>query len=943
MVGRRAGHDDAGPGTVTDVVHHNLRVPLSSFVGRDDEMEKVTKLLAGSRLVTLTGMPGIGKTRLALGVANNLVAAYDDGVWLVELAPITDPGLLLRSVASTLCLHESPGCCLTDALVDHLQSRHVLLVLDNCEHILTPAAELVSTLLGLCSGLTVLATSREPLAIPGEVAWQVPALSVPNLYNDAPPDALAGYAAVRLFLDRAADARSQATVAPETLPVIAHICRRLDGIALAIELAAARVEVLSPAEIADRLDDRFRLLTAGNRIALPRHQTLLAALDWSHDLLSAGERVLLRRMSAFAGSFPIDAAEAVCDDGEVEKPAVLDQLARLVMRSLVVAETLGIETRYRLLETIRAYAHDRLVDADEEAWTNARLARWCVDLAERAEPELTGPNQQQWFDRLEADHDNIRCSLEWALANDEPEVALRLAGALVLFWRIRGHMSEGRHWLALALVASPAAPDDLRAKAAWGSGFLSCMVGDSDVAIPLLDESLSLWEHLGDDQGRARSLLLLGNCWQYRDADAGLRLLQESIVLARRAGDLWCLAHGLALCGLEHAYRNDLEAARPCFEECLVAAREADDKQGLRAGLIGLGSVALRQGDYESAGVILQEALLVAVDLGEDYGKATVLRYLGELAIGRGGYEGADPLLREALHLTRKLGDPTTIVQPLTLLGRLSVVRGELAEARQHLEEAMSLMPQTAGRYGPAVMGLAELVWAEGDVLAARALFEEALSIGQAGGDKGGSAQALHALGTMFRSENDDERAASLYQEALRLRWAIPNSCGIAASIEAVGGLEARGGRLHHAGRLFAAAQAIRDRTGCARPPLDMASYEADLILVREGLGLEAMQLSWAEGQSLTDGDAVAAASMGRGRRVRPSSGWASLTNAERQVVSLVAEGLTNPEIATRLFVSLGTVKAHLSHVFAKLGVAERRELGREFWRRHESSAAAKR
>jgi len=926
--------------TVDDVAH-NLPVALSSFVGRDDEVEEVGKLLGESRLLTLTGMAGIGKTRLALEVASHVQSDYPDGAWLVELAPLADPAVLPRAVAAALSVRESPGRTVTEGLVAHLRDRCLLLVLDNCEHLLGPAAELADTLLGACAELTVLATSREPLAIPGEVAWQVPALAVPDPGGDAPPEALAGYAAVRLFLDRAADNRSRTPIAPEALAVVAHICCRLDGIALAIELAAARAGVLSLGEIADRLDDRFGLLTAGSRIALPRHQTLLAALDWSHELLSVGERVLLRRLSVFAGGFTLGAVEAVCSGDEVARPVVLDLLARLVMRSLVVAETTGTQTRYRLLETIRAYAHDRLVEAGEQTWACSRHARWCVELAERAEPELTGPDQQPWLDRLEADHENLRGSLEWAIDQDDPEVGLRLAGALVLFWRIRGYISEGRMWLDQVVGAGAGGPAPLRAKAVWGAGFLAHMMGDSEVAIPLLEESLSLWTQLDDDQGRARALLLLGNCWQYRDPPTALELLRESIVLARRAGDLWCLAHGLALCGLEHAYRNDLDAARPYFEECLVAARQADDKQGLRAGLIGLGSVALRQGDYTSAEILLREALAVAVELGEDYGRAIGLRYLGEVAIGIGDYGRAAELLDEALVLTREMGDPSTIVQPLTLLGRLEAVRGEVAAARRHFEEALALAPPTAGRYGPAVHGLAELAWAEGDARRARALFEEALALAQASGDKGGSAQALHGLGNLARAEGDGESAASLHQQALQLHRAIRNSCGIAASLEAVAGLAVRGGRVEHAARLLAAAQAIRDRTGCARPPVDAECYAEDMALVREGLGPEAMRAAWAEGEGLTVDEAVAAASRGRGRRVRPSSGWASLTNAEQQVVALVAEGLTNPEIAARLFVSLGTVKAHLSHVFAKLGLTERRELGREFRRRQDQPTAA--
>ncbi len=899
-------------------------------MGRGKELAEFGGLLERSRLLTLTGAPGIGKSRLALEGASGLTGRYRDGSRIVELAAVSDPALIPRAMASVLSVQEVPGRTLADAILAHLGKRQLLLLLDNCEHLVSACANLVASLLNGCPQLSIVVTSREPLAITGEHVWQVPPLAVPDLDDALTPEALLDCGAGRMFVERASAVQLGFDLSAEHARPVADIVWRLDGIPLAIELAAARVEMLTPAEIAAGLDHRFDLLTRGSRSDLPRHQTLQAALDWSHDLLGASERALLRRLSVFTGGFCLDACEGICAGGEVgDEEEVFHLLARLVAKSLVLADTANSRGRYRLLETIRAYAGDRLEQSGEAGSSREAHARFYLALAERAEPELTGPSQTEWFERLDTEHDNLRSALKWSLFHGQTEWALRLAGVLILFWRVRCHFSEGRDLLEAVLSASDGEAPGLRAKALWGAGFLTFMAGDPERAAPVLEESLSGFRELGDVQGSARALLILANTKQCLKDPSVLSLLEESAAQARGVGDPWCLAHALAVAGLEYARRGELPAARPLFEECLAVAREAEDKQGLRIGLIGLGSVALGQGDYRTAESALAEAVAMTGELGEQYGEGIALRDLGQVALGRGDYGRARELLDQALTRLEELGEPSAVLGPLLLLARVAHAEGDRPQARLLFDKALA----SAGGAPPVVAlpWMGELAAEDGDPSTARRLFEEARERAGAQGDNASLPQALHGLGHLARVAGDVTRAAALHSEALELQRQMGDAPRIAASLEAVGGLAAAGDRHQHAARLLGAAKALRDRGGYARAPWEASRYEADVAAVRRALSAEELEVAFVQGAELSIEEAVAQASKGRGRRGRPTSGWPSLTETEERVAALVAEGLTNPEIAERLFITPGTVKVHVSHIFTKLGMTGRRQLAREF------------
>ena len=533
--------------------HHNLSAARTSFVGREREMLEVKRALAMTRLLTLIGAGGSGKTRLALEVARELVAVYRDGVWLVELASLSDPQLLAQEVAETLGVQESTDRPLRDALVHVLRGKEMLLVLDNCEHVVEEAAKLASDLLDSCPSLRIMATSREALSVAGEVRWVVPTLSVPDSRRSHTVGELVGSEAVRLFAERASDGRPGFALVPENARTVAEICRRLDGVPLAIELAAARVTALSVAQICERLDDSLGLLTGGGRTRTARQQTLRATMDWSHELLDKPERAVFRRLSVFAGGWALGAAEAVSVGREVEEGDVLDLLSALVDRSLVVAEaTEDGGMRYGMLEPVRQYALEKLGESGEAERVRRRHVECFLALAQEAAPELWGPTQEVWLERLEPEHDNMRAALSWTLARGDTEPGLRLAGALWPFWYARGHYAEGRRWLEEALSAGALASPAARARALEGLSWLANEQGDTDKAEAAAEEGLKL-------------------C-----AEAGV------------GGNLAASLRGLL--GDVAKTRGDFELAEQLFEECLGLYREAGNKAGVTWGIGGLGT-----------------------------------------------------------------------------------------------------------------------------------------------------------------------------------------------------------------------------------------------------------------------------------------------------------------------------------------------------------------
>ncbi|MGH2397248.1 MAG: ATP-binding protein, partial [bacterium] len=502
--------DSFPPLRTLSVLPNNLPFQLTSFVGRLRQMDEIRQLLARHRLVTLTGIGGCGKTRLALQVAADDAEAFLHGVWLIDLNSITTGDLVLPTVVTTLQVREQPGRMLEATLVDFLQEKQLLLVLDNCEHLLDACAGVAHALLRRAPKLHILATSREPLRIQGEQRYEVPPLELPDLTAGRSSTQLTASEAVQLFVERAVLGQHRFALTDRNAQSVAQIVARLDGIPLAIELAAAKVKLLSTAQIAERLNDRFGLLAGGSRTALGRQQTLRAMIDWSYELLSESERLLLRRLSVFAGGFTLEAAEAIVAGVEIARHDFLDLLGRLVDKSLVIVDPAHGSRRYRLLDTMREYAKERLTAAGEVGPLRNAHRDWYLAFAQKAESSLDEPNQI-WLNRLEADHDNLRAAIEYSLATDDAEGALRLGTALWRFWHVRGHWTEGRQRLEAAISAATRAQPSLRARALHAAGMLAQRQGDYERATTLSEESLTLQQTLGDAHGIATSLTTLGN------------------------------------------------------------------------------------------------------------------------------------------------------------------------------------------------------------------------------------------------------------------------------------------------------------------------------------------------------------------------------------------------------------------------------------------------
>jgi predicted ATPase/DNA-binding CsgD family transcriptional regulator len=635
---------------------------LTSFVGRERETSELAALLAGgTRLLTLTGPGGTGKTRLALEAAAEVVERFEDGVWWVELAPISTPDLVPQAVAQVLNVFEGPGRSLTEALADDLRELEIMLVLDNCEHLIDACARLAEALLHACPTLRILATSRELLGIAGERNFPVPPLSLPEAERLSAFENPAGYEAIRLFVDRAQAVVPGFELTEHNAPAVANLCRRLDGIPLAIELAAARVKALTVEQISSRLEGSFALLTGGSRTAMARQRTLRAAIDWSHDLLSEEEKILFRRLSVCSGGFTLDAAEAICAGEDIEPEEVLDLLSGLMAKSLLIVEERDGTARYRLLEIVGQYGREKLEDSGETELVRERHARFYLALAEAAETELR--EQEAWLRRLETEHANFRAALSWALDRPEgqtegrAELGLRLAASLAQgrFWKAYGQ-GEGRRWLERGLVEIGASANkSVRAKALSQAGYLAIYQRSATLA----GESMALYKELGDEKGIATSLFHLGQMAVHRgDQELARALRLEAEDLRKVLVDRQSVGLLILFSGMVYQQDGDLDRAEALYEEGLALNRQLGDLRGTAMCLNGLGVSALERVDTERAAAFYEEDIRMLRQLKDKTGTAYGLRGMACVAALRGDAARAARLWGAAEALGESIGLP---------------------------------------------------------------------------------------------------------------------------------------------------------------------------------------------------------------------------------------------------------------------------------------------
>lgn len=699
------------PLNTIDVIPNNLPLQLTSFIGREPEIAQVMELITQTRLLTLIGSGGSGKTRLALQVAANILERYPDGVWLVELASLSDPTLLMQTISAVLGIREQTGKPSLTALTEFVCDKDILLLLDNCEHMIEACAQTVDSLLHTCPNICLMATSREQLGIEGEHIFYVPSLELPSLVPTSSVDEIAQSEAVRLLYDRAIAIQPSFTLNKKNSYAVTQICHRLDGIPLAIELAAARFRMLSPEQIATRLDDRFRLLTTGSRTALPRHQTLSALIDWSHDLLSEEEHAIFRRLSVFSGGWTLEAAEAVCSlesdlDPKIQSEEVLDLLSSLAGKSLVIVDEQDGETRYRMLKTIRAYALTRLRETKEEEPIRREHINYFLALAELVEPELFGDQHARWDRKLEMEQDNVRGALAWALTKESSDMdagaGTLLAGTMFMYWYTHGYLNEGRRWLDLALDRFQGRTK-ARAKALSGSGSLAWQQGDYPEARSSFEESIQLWSELGIDDGLAEAQHFCGHLeFDQRNYDQAKELFAESLNYYQQMGDTQRTLTLTSDMGLVAYHLGDYDSARESFEEALLRWREQENKEAVADVLNRLGDLARVDGDYGKARSYYENSLELFRTMNAKLGIASGLHKLGQVARSQSDIERARGLFVESLILQQEAGNKQGIIECLTGMAGLELANEELERAAMIFGATEALLDALGAPLAPA-------------------------------------------------------------------------------------------------------------------------------------------------------------------------------------------------------------------------------------------------
>ena len=894
----------------------------------------------GSRLVTLIGDPGVGKSRLARELAARGLPG-NGGAYLVRLARVEDERPVTQAIVLALAIGEDRGRGAATSVRAQMRDRPLLLVLDDCERVRDGCAGLARSLLAACTKLTVLATSREPLAVPGERLWRVPPLAIPAPGEDR-LEALEGSDAVALFCDRAAAATGAGagagagagfSLTSETASDVAEACRSLEGNPLATELAAAWVGELTPTRILEGLQERIRLGRADCGARGKRGlRSPESAILWSFELLSEPQKLVLGRLSALPGGITLEAARAACGGGGVAASNVFDLLAGLLDRSLVAVEATGGDARYRLPEAISELASERLAEAGGEDVAWARFAAWCLALCERAEPALAGPSPQEWLERLAAERDNVRAAIEHSLGGGRAELALRTAGAMAGFWRLRGYLREGASLLERCLAAATDAPAPARAKACCALGALAAELGDLAAARARGEESLRLAEQSREPAAIARSLELLGSAIMYQgDPAAAVGPLERSVAVARRAGDTGCLAAALRRRAEAHLLQGDPRGALALLHECFELARVAGDRQAQAKALLGQGWAAIDSGEYEVGEARIRLAEDLTRSLGDRLGTGESVFFLAQLARLRGDLEEAAELLRECQQLAQAMHAPLLEVRSLAGLAAVEMACQRYESARELFAQSISIarvvgLPHVLRQ---SLLGFSSCATAIGDRGSAETALREALTSARHQGDRQGTSIALYALATLARERGANERAGQMHAEALRLHAETGDPEAIARSLEGIAGAALDQQRFAFAVRLLGAADASWKRTGryLARWPWEQERHQRDIAQLEKALGQQALREGWEEGAARPLQDVVAYALRGCGERRGHAMRPAGLTGSELDVARLVARGLSSPEAAEQLICSPRTVEAHLASVYRKLGIHSRRQL----------------
>jgi predicted ATPase/class 3 adenylate cyclase/DNA-binding CsgD family transcriptional regulator len=889
---------------------HNLPAQLTSFVGRRAEMDEIRRSLIEGRLVTLTGAGGSGKTRLAVEVAGQLTTEFGDGVWCVELSPITDPAIVPATLARTFRLPDQPGRSPMETVVRFINDRKILLLLDNCEHLLDACGRMIVELLNACDELTIFTTSREPIGAAGEATWRVPSLALKD-------------EAIELFTDRARRARPNFRVTGDDAGLVRDICVRLDGMPLAIELAAARVRALSLAQIVDSLNDRFRLLTGGARTAVRRQQTLRASVDWSHALLAEPERTLFRRLGVFMGGFDLEAAQAVGASTEVEQFQILDQLSLLVDKSLVVADDVSGTMRFRLLETMRQYALEKLGESGE---AEAVRDRHCDHYTSRAAEfsSVTSGGDDQLMDWADVEIDNLRAAFAWSRENAELDKALRFASSLQRFWISRGRFREGLAWFEATVTDEPG--QDM-APAVWvravghQSGLLGWL-GAPPTGLDRASAALSVARQLDDPALIATALTACGVVNMY--SETARIYFDEAADLVPSFDDRRTLCELRLYQAMAGGFWGDPVNSRAAAQECRDLADALGDRFMSWNSRIWLGIALNMLGELDDGASVLQPLADEGAATGNHYMTFFGNTGLAPLRAHQGRPDVARACAEEALAAVTAIGGFQEDVI-YGILGTAALADGDCPAAKEACEASHRHTVPERAAFTRSLNPMAEALLACRQLVAARRWADETVAMVPPGIHQ---MVALIARARIALAQGEREQAGRDAHDALVFAVRTHGFLYLADIVECLARVAASDGEF--AARLFGATAAIRRQLGVVRFEVYRADYDAAIESLRDALGENAFDAAWAEGSALSIEETIAYAQRGRGARKRPTSGWDSLTPTEREVVQLVSEGLANADVATRLFISPRTVQTHLTHVYAKLGLTSRVQLVQE-------------
>jgi len=715
---------DFPPLITLDARPNNLPTQLTNFIGREKEMKHARELLKDNRLLTIAGTGGAGKTRFSLQIGADSIDEFDDGVWLIELAALSDPFLLPQAILDSLVIKEEPGKTPEQTLTDYLKDKEILTILDNCEHLIDACAVMTENLLLKCPKLKIIATSREALNCAGEQTYRIPPLTQPEPNSTDTPEQLSQYESVRLFIERALAVNPKFRVTNENAPALAEVCSRLDGIPLAIELAAARISVLPVEKIYERLNDRFKLLTKGKRTSLPRQQTLRALIDWSYDLLSEKEKILWSRLSVFSGGWTLEAAEKVCSDAVTHMNEILDLLSKLTEKSVIVYD--DTKNRYRILESIKQYGIEKLIDGND---IFLRHLNYFLELSEKAKPELYGENSRLWMDKIDADHKNFISAIEWSVRNENLEKGMNTAAALGRFWNLTGQYSTGIRLIEIILESAGTLGKSSKVNVLNWIGSFKSSQGDYEQAKKYYEEILSIRKETGDKSGIAGSMHNLGNV---------------------------ALSQG------------DYEQAKKYYEESLAIYKEIGDKRGIASPILSLGNIALNQGEYEKAKEYYEESLVIKKEIGNKDGISRAINNLGNVEYYKGDYEQAKKYYKESLHICREIGSKNGIAALVSNLGSVASNQGDYELAKKYYEESLEIRKEIGSKNGIAesIKNLGNVAYDQGNYKQAKKLFEESLAIYKEIGYKIGMADSVNYLGNAAYKLGDFEKAIKLLSSA---------------------------------------------------------------------------------------------------------------------------------------------------------------------------------